>query len=118
MKTIEMIKSDLRELLDKYESYLSAKRLPPKSLCREIAKKKELIAYIETNPTEECIKGQLDRVEKRLCSIRSGFIAWVSDATNQTGNKTITQLRNIYNNLFNVKKLREQEKTLRYLLSL
>jgi hypothetical protein len=112
MKTMEEVKSDLKELQAEHEGY---KRIP-KKIEREIGNMECAIRYLYTNPTVEAVEKQYDEVNRSIDILNGRFDLWVK--SNPCGNtKSRAQLRAQYRIESGISRLVKQRNTLRYILN-
>ena len=74
MKTIQDLQKELDVLLDNAGQYKNTK--PPKKLTDEIKTVRQLIRYLETNPTEETVWAQIGDVKRKLDFIPKRYKGW------------------------------------------
>ena len=120
MKTIKEIRSEIDELIkeasqkpEKQIDYAKFKRRK-KVISNTIKSLRFLIAYLETNPSEDLIKAQKTSVDKKIWIINSRFDGWRKDHPEEV--KKYRNIKAKYRNLNEMKKLEDQRKALNYLL--
>lgn len=74
---------------------------------------KLVAAYLKTNPTEEFVKKERDRVDNRLHQIDVLYIKWIPSEQFDSEKRK----RKAYDKMHDVHKLLEQLKTLDYILN-
>jgi hypothetical protein len=119
MKTIEALESELtniRKELEEFKKFNSnyddyvkfenkkRNRIEFISMCK---------LYIDTSPRESFIKSELNRLEKRLEKLDGGFAFWFKSS----GLTDFKQGERIYASEVGIKKIKEQIKTLSFLLN-
>jgi hypothetical protein len=111
MKTMEEVKSDLKELQAEYEGY---KRIP-KIIERKIGEMECVIRYLYAKPTVEAVEKQYDETNKSIDILNGRFDLWVkSNPCKNT--KSRSQLRAQYRIESGISRLVKQRNTLRYIL--
>ena len=120
MKTIKEIRSEIEDLVKeveegplKYGTYAKFKRRK-KVISNTIKSLRFLIAYLETNPSEDLIKAQKTSVDKKIWIINSRFDGWCKDHPEEV--KRYKNIKARYRTLNEMKKLEDQRKSLNYLL--
>jgi hypothetical protein len=84
-----------------------------------ISKKNEelnsVIRYLETNPKEEYLKAEKDKIQKIIDSKKSQFAYWAENVCSQDVFQT--KRRNLFNKEVGISDLTKRLKTLNYILS-
>lgn len=75
MKTIKEIQSEIYELIKEVEEQNPDKRRK-KVISATIKSLRFLIAYLETNPSEDLIKSQKTSVDRKIRTINDRFDDW------------------------------------------
>lgn len=97
----DLLTKDLSEL-PKWEAARTRKKIKLLDIC---------IRYADTKPSEEFVRNEITRLNKRVELIRSSFTGYVS-----TGNyKNDKELRRFYNKEMGLSRITEQLKTLKFL---
>ena len=117
MKTIKEIRSEIDELIKEANEipvgYAKFKRRK-KVISTTIKSLRFLIAYLETNPSEDLIKAQKTSVDKKIWIINGRFDGWCKDHPEEV--KRYKNIKARYRTLNEMKKLEDQRKALNYLL--
>ena len=120
MKTIKEIRSEIEDLVKeveegplKYGTYAKFKRRK-KVIWNTIKSLRFLIAYLETNPSEDLIKAQKTSVDKKIWIINGRFDGWCKDHPEEV--KKYKNIKARYRTLNEMKKLEDQREALNYLL--
>jgi len=112
MKTIAGIKKDIAELQENV-------RTEPKPSIQAKHKNKieqlqVCINYLQTNPSPEYLTTEIDKIETKISQRMLGFN---EDAYTKVDKKTLRKIKADYEKDYDVSKLRDQVRTLRYLLN-
>lgn len=113
MKTINDIKGEIKAIENTPVSDI--KEMKPAKWKRELKRLellRLLVIYLETNPKEEFIKSEIDRLE-----VIMNNRAFDPDEFEKLPQKEITRLRNEHETKFEIKKMRQQQKVLKYLFA-
>jgi protein subunit release factor A len=121
MKTAKEIEKEILENTQKItrlnkdiDERIEVKR--KKSQVKQLKKKntllKQLVLYLKTNPREEFIKQELSSVKQKIDSIENKFGEWYEGKEGKHKNP-----RSTFKTQMGIPILKEQEKTLKYLLS-
>lgn len=111
MKTIKSIKEEIVEVKYRIENE-EMKSAAVKRLKNRIAFLKLCIAYIETNPAKEFILSELKKVDEKIDKRMNLFV--LSGEENMT-KKDVSKLRKAHEKLYEVKRLRDQLRALKFL---
>lgn len=110
MKTIQDMKRRLAGLLDDADQYKNTK--PPKKLTAEIQEVRQLIRYLETNPSEEMVFAQIAEVRRKLDFIPGRYAGWFENLSKSEKQLPPLKLKARFNKEHEVPKLRAQLQTL------
>jgi len=117
MKTIKEIRSEIDELIKEANEipvdYAKFKRRK-KVISTTIKSLRFLIAYLETNPSEDLIKAQKTSVYNRIRIINDRFDDWRGSHPDEV--KKYKNIKARYRTLNEMEKLEDQRKALNYLL--
>jgi hypothetical protein len=87
-----------------------------KSWVKQLKKKnallKHLVLYLKTNPREEFVKQELSSIKLKISSVENRFSEWYQGKEGKFKNP-----RSAFKTQMGIPLLKEQEKTLKYLLS-
>lgn len=89
---------------------------PPKKLMTEIKMTRQLIRYLETNPTEQMVKDQLSEVRRKLKFTPSRYEGWFESLSKSEKQMSARKLKARFNKEHEVSKLRTQLQTLNRLI--
>jgi len=109
MKTIKEIK---KEEADLHEQIKTADHSETKRITKRLELLKICRLYLETKPSEESLRGQLDDLNHNIKIIDERFSAWSSGKTGSG-----TGLKRQYAAITEKRKIKAQVNTLTYLLS-
>lgn len=119
MKTKVDINLELNEVVNTLEAdklKKSADRMK-KSAATKLRKKipffKMCIMYVESNPSEQFVKKEIDRVETKINLRMAQFVL---DEYKELDKKTVAKLKREHEKKYEIPHLREQVRTLRFLL--
>ena len=111
MKSEEKLKNEIKKLVDE-----SALESTPKKRIKVIKERvsflRQCVRYIQTNPTVDCLKRQLDGIVFKLKTISERYETWA--LTHGTGDGV--EDRKKYATLNEISKLKKQLSTLRFLM--
>lgn len=116
MKTQNQIRNEIRSIDNKL--YSSKEMIDQKTLTALSKEKANLLflkMYLETNPTEEQVKRQLQQVTREIELKESRFAAWNMNAGKAF--ETQVKAKAHYEKINDLPRLRTQQTTLQYLLS-
>lgn len=82
-------------------------------ISKRLAELRKYKAYPETNPKQEFLAAEHERITNRLFAIRDGYDHWFNTAAEAMSNKDPEKY---YNNVMGVKKLKDQLATIKFLL--
>lgn len=119
MKTINQIKSDLIEVVNTLQEDKQKKvedRMK-KSAATKLRKKipflKTCIMYVESGPSEQFVKKEIERIETKI-NLRMGL--FILDDYKEVDKKTVSKFKREHEKKYEIPHLREQVRTLRFLL--
>lgn len=76
-----------------------------------------MMAYLETNPTEQYLIDQRKSLNEKIKTIQSQYTVWVESPDSPKGTDyTTSKLKSIYSTLTGIKKYKIQLKTINFLL--
>lgn len=110
MKTIQDLQKELDVLLDNADQYKSTK--PPKKLTDEIKTVRQLIRYLETNPSEQMVRMQITETRRKLSFMPDRYDRWFDKLSKNEKQTPPPKLKAIFNKEHEVPKLRTQLQTL------
>lgn len=110
MKTIQDLQRELDVLLDNADQYKNSK--PPKKLTDEIKATRQLIRYLETNPTEAVVRAQIGDVKRKLDFIPKRYKGWYERLSKKDKGLPPARIKALFNKEHEVPKLRTQLQTL------
>lgn len=115
MRTIQSCKSELIDMYHKIQT--EGKHNIKKAVLNKMRKRavflKTCILYLESNPTPLFIRKQLDDTEAKITLRMSYFVL---NNINELPKSTVTKLKKEHEKMYDVPKLRDQARTLRFLL--
>jgi hypothetical protein len=116
MKTSEQINIEIKQLEDQRIDLDNQDndRLYKKA-GKRVAFLRSCLFYVEGQPRQEFVERQLDLLEIKLELINKGFGEWCKNTPN-IDNKTLVQRKAEYNAALDVKTIKQQIKTLIYIL--
>lgn len=111
MKTVRQLQNELSDLKVKIEQEDDKKK--EKKLRKKIPYLNTCIMYLESNPDELFIKQEIEKVETKINLRMQQFI--LDDIENKP-KSLVSKLKRQHEKQYDIPKLREQVRTLRYLL--
>ncbi len=112
MKTTSELHQEIKDI----EYSIRHEEMKPaveKRLRKRIPFLKTCIAYVETNPSQTFMKSEVEKVENK---IRLRMAQFSLDDYQELDKKTVTKLRKEHEKKYEIPHLREQLKTLKFLL--
>lgn len=114
MKTTQDLQNELNVLLDEASQYKHSK--PPQELTAEIKMTRQLIRYLETNPTEQMVKDQLSEVRRKIKFIPNRYEGWFENLSKSEKQMPGRRLKARFNKEHEVSKLKTQLQALNRLI--
>lgn len=112
MKTIADIQKEIADI--KYEiENTEMKKAAETKLRKRIAYLRTCVLYLETNPSPSFLKSEIEKVENKI-SLR--MVNFSLDGSLGMTKSFVLKMKKSYEAQFDIPKLREQVKTMRYLL--
>ncbi len=120
MKTVQEVKKEIEEIANTLQTEQRRRSEDRIFKKREVTNMKKRLAllkivslYLETNPTIEFLKREVDRIENCI-SLR--MVSFVLDDAESKPKTFISKMRKAHEKMYDIPKLREQVKTMRFIL--
>ena len=112
MKTIADIQREIADIKHEIEN-TEMKKAAETKLRKRIAYLRTCVLYLETNPSPSFLKAEIEKVENKISLRMVGFSL---DGSLGMTKSFVLKLKKAYEKQYDVPKLREQVKTMRFLL--
>lgn len=112
MKKIDQLEGELRDIKHSIENEV-LKPAQEKRLRKRIPYIRHCIKYLESEPKESFVKSEIQKCEDKITIRMSHFVL---NNVEELDKKTVTKLKKAHEKLHEIPKLREQVRTLRYIL--
>lgn len=112
MKTIPQIKKEIEEISNTLKTQ-ELKKPEERKLRKKIPYLRTCILYLETTPSPSFLKQEIERIENKITLRMSGFVL---EGVDQMPKSFALKARKNYEKQYDVPKLREQVRTMRFLL--
>lgn len=117
MITVGKINDDIARATESAHDFMVAGK---KSMLSKTKKRIEFLrlckSYLESNPSEEFLKKDEERILNRMKLIHEGFDAWLKNGEEKPKVKKREDLKTIYEKKMDMPSLREKLATLKYIL--
>lgn len=116
MKTEQQLENRISELMKEGELLVNMpKNKRAKAIKKRLTFLRFCLKYLETNTTEDCVKRQAKECERQIEIYDSRYLAWTTNTSDEI--KEIKNIRQYYDKINGIPKLKEQLRMLGFLLS-
>lgn len=112
MKTIADIQREIADIKHEIEN-TEMKKAAETKLRKRIAYLRTCVLYLETNPSPSFLKDEIEKLETKISLRMINFSIADADIKPKT---VLSKIKKEYEKQFDIPKLRDQIKTIRYLL--
>lgn len=112
MRTVKQVKDEIKEIEHRLQTEELKKAVNTK-LRKRIQYLRHCIMYIETNPSPQFIKDEIKKVETKIDLRMNQFVL---DGIEQMPKSVVAKLRREHEKMYEIPKLKEQVKTMKYIL--
>lgn len=116
MKTKDDIQNDINQIEARAANPSLFTHDEMKGMADQMVYLRQIKYYLETEPTEEFVQGEYNKLSERLQVISNGFPAWLERRTDKFS-QSEKSWRTVYNKEMNVKNLNNQLDNLKLILS-